>query len=421
MRINLLILTLLWSFSALAQVSLSNDREGTSYYQNKKFNKHSKYVNPVMAKIALEDVLKDVRPSQICALDVVDNLRKKMPDVKKNRFHYVIKSLRAQGEIDDVVYSILNKAWGVLESPAVLYSEDDSYKDNLSYDTEEREKKLEIVAGFETRQKGHCLDEAYKNIINDLKKIDKKIGDQEIGAIIREAYETRKISLYDFGRLEQLRREKANEWRLSLKEYIQKVQSLRGQFPLIDKTERSDFITKKSSVGKQSHRERLYENYSFIQIALMSNVIKKLKDRLDSPKVEILVYNKDDVVGEIVPLDPMERFRFAIKILRKEMLELSINNYFGGRKPSYLDIMAAAYEVGIVTALEIDKVAGLEEIWNPKKTFWDKAQTWVRMASSVAAIVIPPPYGFIATLALVVIEATNTKKDANTNLEHSLF
>ncbi len=43
------------------------------------------------------------------------------------------------------------------------------------------------------------------------------------------------------------------------------------------------------------------------------------------------------------------------------------------------------------------------------------------MASSVAAIVIPPPYGFIATLALVAIEATNKKKDANTNLEHSLF
>lgn len=421
MRFKLLILALLWSFQAMAQVSFVNDREGVSYHQNKKFLKHSKYVNPAVATAAFHETLSTVRPSQICAIDLVDSLQKKLKDVKKSKFHFVLKSLRAQNEIDDVVYNILMKAWGVLETPAVLYAEDDSYQEHLSFDGEDREKKVQAVASFESRQAGRCLDEAFKNVISDLRKIDKKISDQEIEATIRLAYEEHKISLLSFGRLEQLRREKAQEWRLSLKDYIQKVQTLRGQFPLRDKNEKSNFVTKKSTLGKMSHRERLYENYSFIQIALMGNVIKKLKDRLDSPKVEILVYSKEDKVNEVVPLDPMERFRFAIKILRKEMHELSINNYFGGRKPSYLDIMAASYEIGIVTSLEIDEVAGLEEIWNPKKTFWDKAQTWVRMASSVAAIVIPPPYGFIATLALVAIEATNKKKDANTNLEHSLF
>lgn len=421
MRLKLFFLVLLCSLQAMAQVSLVNDREGKSYHQNKKFLKHSKYINPVRSKSAFNEVMSNTRQSQICAIDVVDNLRKKLTDVKKSRFHYVLKSLRAQNEIDDVVYTILMKAWGVLEHPAVLYKEDDSYRENLANDHAEREQKLEAIAGFEEKQKGRCLDEAYRNVITELKKIDKKISDREISATIRLALDEGRIDLMSFGRLEQLRREKADEWRLTLKDYIQKTQTLRGQFPLRDKTEQSDFITKKASVGKQSHRERLYENYSFIQIALMGNVIKKLKERLDSPKVEILVYSKDDTVQEIVPLDPMERFRFAIRILRKEMHELSINNYFGGRKPSYLDIMAAAYETGVVTALELDKVAALEEIWNPKKTFWDKAQVWVRLVSSVAAIVIPPPYGFIATLALVAIEATQSKKGNNTNLEHSLF
>lgn len=421
MRHLFIFLALLWSFQSMAQISLVNDREGISYHQNKKFLKHSKYINPARAKSAFLELLSQERPSQVCAIDLVDRLQKKLPDVKKSRFHYVLKSLRAQNEIDDVVYSILTKAWGVVESPAVLYAEDNSYVEDLAFDAKERDQKVEVISSFESRQKGRCLDEAFRNIISDLKKIHKKISDREISAVIRDAYEKQKINLYSYGRLQQLHREKADEWRISLKDYIQKVQILRSQFPLRDKNERSDFVTKKSDAGKLSHRQRLYENYSYIQIALMGNVIKKLKERLDSPKVEILVYDKQDNVNEIVSLDPMERFRFAIKILRKEMSELAINNYFAGRRPSYLDIMTAAYEIGIVTGLEIDEVAGLEEIWNPKKTFWDKAKTWVRLASTVAAIVIPPPYGFIATLAVVVIEATSNKSDTTTNLEHSLF
>jgi hypothetical protein len=92
----------------------------------------------------------------------------------------------------------------------------------------------------------------------------------------------------------------------------------------------------------------------------MGNVIKKLKTRLESPKIEILVYENDETVEEVITLDPMERFRFAIRLLRKEMKLLGTNNYFLGRQPSYTDLMAAAYETGIITALELDQVAELE-------------------------------------------------------------
>ncbi len=420
MRPLLLAVTLFFSLGAFAQVKFTNDREGTSYYQNKSFLKHAKAVNPAVAKKAFLGLLERTRPSQLCALDLVDDLQKEFPELKKSKFHHVLNSLRAQNEIDDVVYSILVKAWGVLKTPAKLEINDETYLERLPSDKEELDKKLSIIGTYPKRIEGRCIDEVFKSVHSELKKLDKKITKSEVSALIRYAYEQKKINLYTFGRLEQMHRENANEWRLTLKDYLQKTQILRTQFPLRDVTEKSDFVTQKSSIEKMGHRERLYENYSYIQIALMGNVIKKLKERLDSPKVEILVYDKNEQVNEVVPLEPMERFRFAIKILRKEMHELSINSYFGGRKPSYLDIMAAAYEIGIVTAVEIDEVAGLEEIWNPKKTFWDKARTWVRLAGSVAAIVIPPPYGFIATLAIVAIEATS-KKDPNTNLEHSLF
>jgi hypothetical protein len=83
--------------------------------------------------------------------------------------------------------------------------------------------------------------------------------------------------------------------------------------------------------------------------------------------------------------------------------------------------MISSYEVGMIPASELEEVAGLEEIWNPKKTFWQKAQVWVRTLSSVATIAVPPPYGFIPALALVVIEMTAGKKDDNTNDPTVLF
>ncbi|MFP5459883.1 MAG: hypothetical protein ACLGG7_14190, partial [Bacteriovoracia bacterium] len=208
-------------------------------------------------------------------------------------------------------------------------------------------------------------------------------------------------------------------WNVTLAEYVQKRQFLRTQFPLPDATERSEFVTERAGKDKLSHRQRLYLGYTPLQITLMGDVVRKLKQRLESPRIEILVYDYSDEVREVITLEPMERFRFAIRILRKEMKLLSINNYFAGRQPSYTDLMAAAYERGVVTALELDEVAKLEEIWNPTRTFWDKAAVWVRMFGGVLAVVIPPPYGFLPSLAIVAIEAAN--QDAAQDDQDSLF
>jgi hypothetical protein len=90
---------------------------------------------------------------------------------------------------------------------------------------------------------------------------------------------------------------------------------------------------------------------------------------------------------------------------------ISLNTFFQGRSPEYIDIMTAAFETGVIAGSELDELALLEEIWNPKKTFWDKAQVWVRLFGTVASIALPPPYGFIPALAIVVIEMTVGKKD----------
>jgi hypothetical protein len=196
---------------------------------------------------------------------------------------------------------------------------------------------------------------------------------------------------------------------------------LRTQYPLRDIKERSDFTSVEVKKMKSSRRQKLFENYSDLQIIMMGNVIKRLRSRLEYDAVEISGY-KEGVLQETIPLDPMERFRFAIKALRKEMSLLSLNTFFNGRSPDYMDLMVASYEIGIIPASELDTVASLEEIWNPKKTFWDKAGIWIKTFASVATIVIPPPYGFIPALVIVVIEATvGKKKDPNANDPSVLF
>jgi hypothetical protein len=153
----------------------------------------------------------------------------------------------------------------------------------------------------------------------------------------------------------------------------------------------------------------------------MANVIKKLRARLEYDAVAISGYRNGEI-QETILLEPMERFRFAIKALRKEMSLLSLNTFFNGRSPDYIDLMVASYEIGIIPASELETVASLEEIWNPKKTFWDKAGIWIRTFSSVATIVIPPPYGFIPALVLVVIEGTVVKKkNQNSDDPTSMF
>src|SRR5690606_21993198 len=139
--------------------------------------------------------------------------------------------------------------------------------------------------------------------------------------------------------------------------------NLRNQYPVMG-NESSEFVAGKASKQKQSYRQRLYENYSEMQIIIMGNIIKKLRTRLESPRAEILIFDKEEDFETIV-LGPMERFRLAIRLLRKEMAELKLNTFFDGRTPDYLDLITASFEIGAIAGEEVDEMSTLQEFWNP--------------------------------------------------------
>lgn len=396
-------------------LSFENDREGKSYFASSLNEKNEK---KALSKLSSSDILKSFQSvllttseEGLCSFEINSKFQSEL--TKKNpqfsAYAGALYHLRSLNQIDDAVFKNLLDAYEIQTARMKFSSTDD--RDIFVIDSEALEKVFNLLQVFQKEgQSKKCFDEAYSELYSDISKI-KKLSQADLQTVYLEANKRGVIDGALLAKL-SLSAEKGIESQGNyLKKYYKTLSRLRGYYPLPSAQEKSDFVTKASNVKGMSRRQQLLRNFNEFQIITMGSIIKKLKARLESPKVEILVYDKTQV-QEVVTLEPMERFRFAVKLLRKEMTMLQLNSTFEGRGASYLDLMTAAYEIGIIPASELDEVAGLEDIWNPKKTFWQKADIWVRSFSNMLSLVIPPPYGFIPTLALVVIEAT-VGKDTN--------
>lgn len=400
-----------------AEVNFRNDREGESYYSSNSDKRSEakalKQVDGSYILGAFDEITREADENKVCSFDVNAALLKKLRErnPKFNELNGAIIHLRYADEIDDVVAKILMQANETVNSYVTSKSDE-----NLFYPSEKSlTESLAIIKNFEKKMKTTCFDEAYRTLYGDLMRVDKHMKSSNIEAIFVSAVEQKLITKETYQLLEKARSNELEQGSSTLVSHVRKIKNLRTQYPLRDSNERSNFVTKKVNKLKLSNRQKLLESYNDIQIIMMANIIKKLRTRIEAPKAEILIYDRNNGV-ETITLEPMERFRLAIKLLRKEMSLLALNTFFAGRTPDYMDLMTAAFETGIIPASELEEVAGLEEIWNPKKTFWEKAQVWVRMAGSVATIALPPPYGFIPALAIVVIEMTagqNGKQNEN--------
>jgi hypothetical protein len=155
---------------------------------------------------------------------------------------------------------------------------------------------------------------------------------------------------------------------------------------------------------------RLFHLYNDVQIIRMGNLVKKMREIMESDKVVISVFDANNVSIDERQLNPADRYDYAIRVLRYELNAIGANPLFEGKMPSYSDLVMSAYELGMVTSEDLETVSKIEEFWNPKKTFWEKSAVWFRLFGSISAIIIPPPYGIMATLAILAIESTTAKE-----------
>lgn len=266
---------------------------------------------------------------------------------------------------------------------------------------------------------GVCPEDAYIGLVGSLYK-NSYTSNSDLKAANSVAKKNGYITKREFKTLESFRRNDVHEWRLTLSDYSSKLHTLRRQIDIYGHEE-GGFVTKENKKAKMSLRQYLYSNFDYMQILMMGDLVKKMRKRLDSVDISILIRYADDEQTEVIPLGPTERFRFVLKLIRKELAEMNSSNTFENSKAHYAVVIAASYEIGLVSAVELDELASLEEIWNPKRSRTDRIMSWGRMFGGVVSVVIPGPFAFLPVLAVMVVDGIVTDPKPESDQDISLF
>ena len=186
---------------------------------------------------------------------------------------------------------------------------------------------------------------------------------------------------------------------------------------------REDFISSKDKINKIYPRNRLYKTYNQFQIIMMLQIMERFIYRLENTTtMGINLYDDNEETIETFYIDsPMEIYRFLVKYLRYEMAKLKENHLFQGTNVLYTDIIAASFELYQIPPSSIDELVKMEEIWNPQVPTKEKIVTWGKLFTQAGIIFIPPPYNYLASLSIMVIESFAKGSKQEASYEHSIF
>jgi hypothetical protein len=409
--IILMVLFIVVSKSWSQGLVLANDREGKSYYFSKKYHDSlSLYqVDQSLLKVDFQNAIKK-SPGEICSFKILVNLREDR-SYKDYSFLLYLDLLRKHNVIDDLIYRIFKTSLKVgLDFKA----------NEVDLSTIKPEDKLYPLVQFILRDNAKkCFDENLKLLSSDLRKtIKRPVGQKEkkykfkkeLRSILKLAVKKGLLSKESELVLRRAAQSKFESEPLTLSQYQQKKRSLRNQYPISLASFSDEVSEKMDRKNKTSHRMRLFHLYNDVQIIRMGNLVKKMREIMESDKVVISVFDANNVSIDERQLNPADRYDYAIRVLRYELNAIGANPLFEGKMPSYSDLVMSAYELGMVTSEDLETVSKIEEFWNPKKTFWEKSAVWFRLFGSISAIIIPPPYGIMATLAILAIESTTAKE-----------
>lgn len=389
---KLFILFSIFHFS-YALADFINDREEYSFAIKKKHLRQIERLLPENLELA-KDILNGERiKGRYCAEDILDPLKVAFKSKRKLLSH-ILLALRHEGEIDDLHLKKILQHLKLEQSKIFKFRKNTKITDS--------ELKNRMIGLFSTINRTEtCLEDKYVKVYQELKNEgqNKNFANWSYWAY-GEGFISKNLYTY----LRKAFKNNIHQDKITLSEYQNKIKFLRNQ--------RSDFpgefsrITKIKVDKETSLRMHLFQKYSSFQILLMSELITKLRHRIDSEKIQYHIFDQldDTIPSEIITLSPGERYCFVSKRLKIEIEQLIFSSHFKGQSINYQDILMAAYEVGTIPGEEIETVLLIEELWNPKKSFIEKAKGWINMIGGVAALFIPPPYSFVPILGMMAIE-----------------
>lgn len=250
-----------------------------------------------------------------------------------------------------------------------------------------------------------CSLNAYFDLVQNISfkgPNDQSIQMQKLNYL---AYSQKVISAEVFNKLEILRKRRVLSWPLYFYRYADIINNAKDKLtknPELKSTNdfTAEYVSRKQGI---TQRGNLYRTYTSTQVMMLAQIIEKTAKRMDSRRVTLNWQYTDDPNGEtqVYIFSPMEQYRAAIKMLRKDMAEVMRSDAFKNKGLEYSHLIAAAYETGFIKSEELDYILKFEDFWNPKIPKWKTYANFAFSLAGTATFYLPPPWNIIGAIGLV--------------------
>jgi hypothetical protein len=317
--------------------------------------------------------------------------------------------------IDDIFFNILKKSISLSLEIDVKSQTPYRLKNNQSSDFPDTDLKNiyeKIQQSF--NDESECSIDAYEHFENELALRNKKSPDKKILQMNIFALTKGFIDLNTFQKLNTIKNSGFRNMPIRLKKYIQIISDVKDKLSLKPETKTShSFVMKHESRRNQiTHRDHLYQNYNSTQILILSQIVEKTSRRINANSASLNwnFTDQEEEEIEVYVFSPMEQYRAAIKMLKRDMAEIMRSEAFQNQNVEYEHLITAAFETGFIKSEEIDYVLKFEDFWNPKNSRW---KAYINMAISLtgsATFYLPPPWNTVGALGLLLSQARNLNR-----------
>lgn len=327
--------------------------------------------------------------------------------------------LRASDLIDDILYKLLLDATQVSQD-FVAYA---TVRPGKPFNVVTRQNANVDLAKFYAPVKTwpddiqKCSLDTYFLMTQELTAKNSKDRDNQMLKLNYLAYRDGVISLATYNKLEVLRNRRVLEWNVYFKRYADVINNAKDKLTKNPELRAENDFTVEyvSRKEKLTQRGNLYRTFNSTQIMMLAQIIEKTAKRMDAKQVSLHWQYTDDPEGEteIYIFSPMEQYRAAIKMLRKDLAEVMRSEAFRNTNLEYEHLIAAAFEAGFIKSEELDYVLEFEEFWNPKTPKWKTYANFAFSLAGTAAFYLPPPWNIIGAIGLVLTQSGLIDRNQN--------
>lgn len=221
--------------------------------------------------------------------------------------------------------------------------------------------------------------------------------------------------------------------RMPLKDYIAKKESIKKSFfklskykeEVVTSSQLNPFPIKQFKVNlgdyhSLSARERLFYLYTPAQIREMALIMDLALSIADAKTVYTTIEFRNGSSPMVINHSPTDQYRLALRIMRLQKDEAQNDQSRLGTYVNDLDLIVAAYELGVVSYDEISLVANNKDFYLPEISFGKKVVNYITSLASIAVRVHPvtAPY---AIIPIMIYNSYAEVKKAQTKIDEEAF